>query len=108
MCNIVGAFCDRVTRAELLSLPGVGEETADRTLLYACSRIVWPVDTYCLRVLADIQGTTTSKYMPDPPTIRVKLLAEKNTARVLGAQIVGGPGAAKRIDVIATAITYTK
>ena len=48
-------FCEQVTRADLLTLPGIGDETADRTLLYACSRIVWPVDTYCLRVLADIQ-----------------------------------------------------
>jgi NADPH-dependent 2,4-dienoyl-CoA reductase/sulfur reductase-like enzyme len=56
-------------------------------------------------VVADIDGTTTAGYMPDPPSIRVKLLAEKNTGRVLGAQIVGGRGAAKRIDVVATAIT---
>jgi NADPH-dependent 2,4-dienoyl-CoA reductase/sulfur reductase-like enzyme len=56
-------------------------------------------------VVADIDGTTTSGYLPDPPVIRVKLLAEKNSGRVLGAQIVGGRGAAKRIDVVATAIT---
>jgi NADPH-dependent 2,4-dienoyl-CoA reductase/sulfur reductase-like enzyme len=56
-------------------------------------------------VVADIDGTTTAGYMPDPPAIRVKLLAEKGTGRVLGAQIVGGQGAAKRIDVVATAIT---
>jgi len=56
-------------------------------------------------VVADIDGTTTSKYMPDPPPIRVKLLVEKGTGRVLGAQIVGGRGAAKRIDVVAIAIT---
>jgi NADPH-dependent 2,4-dienoyl-CoA reductase/sulfur reductase-like enzyme len=56
-------------------------------------------------VTADIDATTTSSYLPDPPAIRVKLVAEKNTGRVLGAQIVGGHGAAKRIDVVATAIT---
>jgi NADPH-dependent 2,4-dienoyl-CoA reductase/sulfur reductase-like enzyme len=56
-------------------------------------------------VVADIDGTTIAGYLPDPPAIRVKLLAEKNTGRVLGAQIVGGRGAAKRIDVVATAIT---
>ena len=56
-------------------------------------------------VVADVEGTTTSGYMPDAPSIRVKLLAERNTGRVLGAQIVGGQGAAKRIDVVATAIT---
>lgn len=46
------AFCAQVTRAELLSIPGIGEETADRMLLYVCSRLSWPVDTYCFRVLA--------------------------------------------------------
>ena len=35
----------------------------------------------------------------------MKLLAERGTRRVLGAQIVGKAGAAKRIDVLATAIT---
>jgi endonuclease III-like uncharacterized protein len=48
-------FCERVSRGDLLQLPGFGEETADRALLYACSRLAWPVDTYCLRVLASIQ-----------------------------------------------------
>ena len=32
------------------------------------------------------------------------MLAERGTGRVLGAQIVGREGAAKRIDVVATAI----
>jgi NADPH-dependent 2,4-dienoyl-CoA reductase/sulfur reductase-like enzyme len=56
-------------------------------------------------VVADVDGTTTSGYMPEATTIRVKLLAERNTGRVLGGQIVGGRGSAKRIDVLATAIT---
>jgi hypothetical protein len=34
----------------------------------------------------------------------VKALAEAGTGRMLGAQIVGQEGAAKRIDVLATAI----
>lgn len=49
------AFCQEVTREQLLALPGIGAETADRTLLYACGRLAWPVDTYCLRVLAHHQ-----------------------------------------------------
>ena len=36
--------------------------------------------------------------------IRLKLLAEQRTGRLLGAQIVGREDAAKRIDVLATAI----
>jgi NADPH-dependent 2,4-dienoyl-CoA reductase/sulfur reductase-like enzyme len=56
-------------------------------------------------VVGDIDATVTAGYLPDPQPIRVKLLAEKNSGRVLGAQIVGGRGAAKRVDVVATAIT---
>ncbi len=36
--------------------------------------------------------------------MRLKVLAERHTGRLLGAQIVGGPGAGKRIDVFATAL----
>lgn len=45
-------FREQVTRVELLSIRGVGEESADRILLYTCHRLAWPVDTYCLRVFA--------------------------------------------------------
>ena len=56
-------------------------------------------------VTAAIDSTTTSSYLPESKPVRVKLLAEKRTGRVLGVQIVGGQGAAKRVDVAATAIT---
>lgn len=39
-------------RAELLSLPGVGPETADSILLYAAKRPVFVIDAYTRRVLA--------------------------------------------------------
>ena len=35
----------------------------------------------------------------------VRIVVERGSGRLLGGQIVGGPGAAKRIDTIATAIT---
>ena len=41
---------------------------------------------------------------PGAAPIRLKLVAEKGTGRLLGAQIVGREDAAKRIDVLATAI----
>ena len=47
------------------------------------------------------RGPATS---PVRPPIRLKLLAEQRTGRLLGAQIVGREDAAKRIDVLATAI----
>jgi NADPH-dependent 2,4-dienoyl-CoA reductase/sulfur reductase-like enzyme len=55
--------------------------------------------------VARIESTTRAGYFPGAAPITVKLLAEKRSGRVLGAQIVGREGAAKRIDVLATAIT---
>lgn len=49
-------------------------------------------------------STTKAGYFPGHQSIRIKLLAERRLGRLLGAQIVGGDGAAKRIDVFATAI----
>jgi NADPH-dependent 2,4-dienoyl-CoA reductase/sulfur reductase-like enzyme len=52
-----------------------------------------------------IDSTTRAGYFPDTKPISIKLLAEVGSRRVLGAQIVGQEGAAKRIDVLATAVT---
>ena len=52
-----------------------------------------------------ISSTTRAGYFPDTKPISIKLLAEVGSRRVLGAQIVGQEGAAKRIDVLATAVT---
>jgi NADPH-dependent 2,4-dienoyl-CoA reductase/sulfur reductase-like enzyme len=54
--------------------------------------------------VADIEATTRAGYYPGAAPIRVKLLAERRSGRLLGAQIVGEEGAAKRIDVVATAL----
>ena len=50
-------------------------------------------------VTATIDSTGARGYFPGAEPITVKLLAERGTGRLLGGQIVGGPGAAKRIDV---------
>ena len=55
-------------------------------------------------VTAAVDSTTRAGYFPGAQPIRVKLVAEKRTGRLLGAQIVGRNDAAKRIDVLATAI----
>jgi NADPH-dependent 2,4-dienoyl-CoA reductase/sulfur reductase-like enzyme len=55
-------------------------------------------------VAVTIESTTRSKYLPSAEPMAVKLVAEKGTGRLLGGQIVGGGGAAKRIDTIATAL----
>jgi NADPH-dependent 2,4-dienoyl-CoA reductase/sulfur reductase-like enzyme/rhodanese-related sulfurtransferase len=46
-------------------------------------------------------------YYPGGHPITLKLLADARTGKVLGAQCVGPGEVAKRIDVIATAITYS-
>ena len=53
---------------------------------------------------ATIESTTRAGYFPGTAPITVKLLAEKRSGRLLGGQIVGEEGAAKRIDVLATAL----
>jgi NADPH-dependent 2,4-dienoyl-CoA reductase/sulfur reductase-like enzyme len=55
-------------------------------------------------VEASVEGETRAGYLPERKRITVKALAEVGTGRMLGAQIVGEEGTAKRIDVLATAI----
>ena len=43
-------------------------------------------------------------YYPGAQSMVMKVLYEKESLRLLGAQIVGGDGVDKRIDVLATAI----
>ncbi|MDQ4039405.1 MAG: FAD-dependent oxidoreductase [Actinomycetota bacterium] len=51
-----------------------------------------------------VESTVKAGYYPEAGKLAVKLLTETHTQRMLGGQIVGGPGSAKRIDVLATAI----
>jgi NADPH-dependent 2,4-dienoyl-CoA reductase/sulfur reductase-like enzyme len=57
-------------------------------------------------VTATIESKTRAGYYPGAKDITVKLLAEKKTGRLLGGQIIGEEDAAKRIDVLATALTH--
>ena len=52
-----------------------------------------------------IKSKTRAHYYPHAKDIYVKLIAEKTTGKLLGGQIIGEEGAAKRIDVLATALT---
>ena len=54
---------------------------------------------------SSIISSTLPGYYPGAGEINVKLLVEKVSGRLLGGQIVGKQGAAKRIDTLATAIT---
>ena len=53
---------------------------------------------------ATIDSATKAGYFPGAEDMAVKVIAERTTARLLGVQIVGGQGAAKRIDAAAVAL----
>jgi NADPH-dependent 2,4-dienoyl-CoA reductase/sulfur reductase-like enzyme len=56
-------------------------------------------------VTAVVESTSRAGYYPDAAPMTVKMIAERVTGRLLGLQIVGREGAAKRVDVGAVALT---
>ncbi|MFI5907462.1 FAD-dependent oxidoreductase [Dactylosporangium sp. NPDC051541] len=52
------------------------------------------------------ESTTRAGYYPGARKIKTKIIAERITGRLLGAQIVGEEGAAKRIDALAVALWH--
>jgi NADPH-dependent 2,4-dienoyl-CoA reductase/sulfur reductase-like enzyme len=52
------------------------------------------------------ESTTRAGYFPGTRKIKTKIIAERTTGRLLGAQIVGEEGAAKRIDTLAVALWH--
>ncbi|MGI9576865.1 MAG: FAD-dependent oxidoreductase [Microthrixaceae bacterium] len=66
-------------------------------------------ETAARRLGWDIQVTvvdskTRAGYYPGAEPITVKVIADRSDGRILGAQVVGGPGAGKRIDSLALAV----
>ena len=57
-------------------------------------------------VTALIDSTTRAGYFPGAAPIKTKMLVEHRSGRLLGAQIIGKEGAAKRIDAIAMALWH--
>jgi NADPH-dependent 2,4-dienoyl-CoA reductase/sulfur reductase-like enzyme len=51
-----------------------------------------------------IQAKDISHYFPGAADIAVKLVVQKESRRLVGGQIVGQKGVAKRIDILATAL----
>jgi len=88
--GVVGTAVSKICKYEVARTGLMEREINDLGLLYSTA-------------------TTTSKtragYYPGAGSITVKLLAEQGSGRLLGGQIVGLEGAAKRIDVLATALT---
>ncbi len=55
-------------------------------------------------VVTSVTAGTRAHYYPDSTDMTVLLVVEEDTGRLLGGQIVGGPGAGKRIDTLAAAL----
>jgi NADH oxidase (H2O2-forming) len=55
-------------------------------------------------VMGVAEGISRARYYPDMKKIRVKLLADPGTHRLLGAQMVGGEGIKERADFLAMAV----
>ena len=87
--GVVGTAITKVCSLEV-ARTGLTEVEAERSALDA--------------VAISIESTTRAGYLPDAEPMIVKLVAERGTGRLLGGQIVGGVGSAKRIDTVATAL----
>ncbi len=58
----------------------------------------WDVESVVL------ESTTAAGYMPEAEPMTITVTGERGTGRLLGAQVVGGRGAGKRVDVVAMAL----
>jgi NADPH-dependent 2,4-dienoyl-CoA reductase/sulfur reductase-like enzyme len=87
--GVIGTAVSKICRYEV-GRSGIGEREAQ--------------DAGIEVVSATIEDRTRAGYYPGAGPIWVKLVAEPGSGRLLGGQIVGVEGAAKRIDVLATAI----
>lgn len=88
--GVVGTAVTRICDTEV-ARAGLNEDEA------AAAGLGW--------VAVRITSRTRAGYFPGAGEITVRMLAERGTGLLLGAQLVGAEGAAKRIDVVATALT---
>lgn len=55
-------------------------------------------------VMGVAQGISRARYYPDMKPVKVKLLAQPGTLKLIGAQMVGGEGIKERADFLAMAV----
>ncbi len=87
--GVVGTAVSKICKVEVARTGLQEKEATDLDLEFAC---------------ASIKSRTRAGYYPGAGRITVKLLGEKGSGRLLGGQIVGMEGSAKRIDTVATAL----
>lgn len=87
-----GSLCSSVIKVFDLTVANTGlSEKAANTAGYQCESVV-------------LSPGSHAGYYPGATPMTMKVVFEQETLRLLGAQIVGGEGVDKRIDVLATAI----
>ncbi len=87
--GVIGTAVSKICRYEV-GRTGISEHEADEAGIDVVS--------------TTIKDRTRAGYFPGAGPIWVKLVCEPDTGRLLGGQIVGVEGAAKRIDVLATCV----
>jgi NADPH-dependent 2,4-dienoyl-CoA reductase/sulfur reductase-like enzyme len=55
--------------------------------------------------MSSIQTADHARYYPGATELHIKLLLDRKSGRLLGGQFIGGQGAAKRVDVLAAALS---
>jgi NADH oxidase (H2O2-forming) len=55
-------------------------------------------------VMGAAQGISRARYFPDVKPVKIKLLAQPGTLKLIGAQMVGGEGIKERADFLAMAV----
>jgi NADH oxidase (H2O2-forming) len=55
-------------------------------------------------VMGQAQGISRARYFPDVKPVKIKLLAQPRTLKLIGAQMVGGEGIKERADFLAMAV----
>jgi NADPH-dependent 2,4-dienoyl-CoA reductase/sulfur reductase-like enzyme len=88
--GVLGTAITRIVDTEI-AVTGITERDA--------ARLGWHVEVHTIETM------TRAHYDPGVADIAVKLVALAGSGRLVGAQIVGGPGAGKRIDTCVVAIT---
>lgn len=87
--GITAAMAFKVFNLEI-SRVGIWDEEAERKNIRYKSMV--------------IKSITRASYYPGGGEMFIKLTADSNTKRLLGAQIIGAEGASKRIDIISVAL----
>lgn len=87
--GVVGAQSFRIFGLEAAAT-GLTEQEAEANGFHPVSLISW--------------GSAIAKAMPDPKKIGLKLIADRATARLIGAQAVGEAGVVSRVNTLSAAL----